>query len=89
MNLKIERSEQKGLTTFALSGRLDTEHIPELKRLFGPRAGYRNNVLDLKELRLADREAVRFLARCELAGLKVENCPTYIREWMQQERAEG
>ena len=86
MSLKIERSEQSGFTVFLLSGRLDTEHIPEIEKLFGAHADYGKIIMDLSELRLADREAIRFLSRCEKAGLKVENCPAYIREWMQRER---
>ena len=88
MTLKIERSEQPGLTILTLSGRLDAEHIPEMERLFGPRTGCCKIIVDLKEIRLADRAAVRFLARCEVDGMKLENCPAYIREWMQQERPE-
>jgi anti-anti-sigma regulatory factor len=88
MTLKIERSVQQGLTVFALSGRLDAEHAGELERLFGPQTDYRNVVVDLKEIRLADRSAVRFLACCEAGGLKLENCPAYIRQWMENERSE-
>jgi hypothetical protein len=86
MTLKIEKSEEGGFSIFALSGRLETEHISELERLFGPQAGYGKIILDLKELRLADREAVKFLSRCEMHGLKVENCPAYVREWMEREK---
>jgi hypothetical protein len=39
----------------------------------------------LRDLRLADRDAVRFLRGCEADGMKVENCPAYIREWMDRE----
>lgn len=67
---------------------MEAEHTEELERLFGPRTGYGDIVLDLKEIRLADRAAVGFLARCEACGVKLENCPAYIREWMQQERSE-
>jgi len=42
--------------------------------------------VDLKEINLVDREAARFLARCEAGGVKLENCPAYIREWMEREK---
>jgi predicted metal-binding protein len=42
-------------------------------------------ILDLRDLKLADRNAVRFLKGCEADGLKFENCPAYIREWMDRE----
>ena len=73
---------------FTLSGRMETEHITELENLSRSRTCYGRVILDLKELRLADRGAVRFLARCESDGLKIKNCPPYIREWMRKEKTE-
>lgn len=86
MTLKIERSARRGFTVFALSGRIEAEHVAELKKLFELGTDCRNILLDLKEIKLADREAVRFLARCEGDGMKLENCPAYIREWMEREK---
>lgn len=34
------------------------------------------------EVTLVDSEVVRFLAQCETNGLRLMNCPAYIREWM-------
>jgi hypothetical protein len=28
---------------------------------------------------------VRFLRGCERDGMKLENCPAYVREWMDRE----
>jgi hypothetical protein len=39
--------------------------------------------LDLEEVKLVDREAVRFLAACEARGIQLRNCPSYIREWIE------
>jgi predicted metal-binding protein len=39
----------------------------------------------LQEIRLADRDAVKFLRSCERDGMKLENCPAYVREWMDRE----
>ena len=43
-------------------------------------------VLDLKDLTLVDRDTVRFLESCEEDGIKLKNCPAYIREWITRER---
>jgi hypothetical protein len=43
-------------------------------------------VLDLEELDLVDLEGVRFLIACESAGVSIQYCSPYIREWMLQER---
>ena len=69
---------------FTLSGRMEAEHVEELKELFD--RDYRNIILDLRDLRLADRNAVRFLRGCEADGMKLENCPAYVREWMDREK---
>jgi hypothetical protein len=45
----------------------------------------RNLALDLADVTLVDREAVKFLAHCEADSIELENCPPYIREWIQRE----
>jgi len=40
--------------------------------------------LDLGEVTLADREAVRFLATLDARGVGLRNCPGFIREWMRK-----
>jgi hypothetical protein len=83
MTFRIERSARQGFTVFALSGRMEAEQVAELKELFD--CDYRNIILDLRDVRLADRDAVKFLKRCEADGMKLENCPAYIREWLDRE----
>jgi hypothetical protein len=36
--------------------------------------------LDLTEVMLVDREAVRLFALSEVDGIELRNCPAYIRE---------
>ena len=86
MTLRIETKLRRGFTVFALSGRIEAEHILELEELLRIQTGCRNSIVDLKEIDLVDRDAVRFLARCEKDGAKLENCPTYIRDWIKREK---
>jgi hypothetical protein len=44
--------------------------------------------IDLKNVSLVDRGAVKLLARREINGTELRNCPPYIREWVTRERAE-
>jgi hypothetical protein len=60
------------------------EEVAELKKHFD--CEYQDIVLDLRDVRLAHRDAVRFLRACEADGMKLENCPAYVREWMGRER---
>jgi predicted metal-binding protein len=84
MTLRIERSARQRSTVFTLSGRMEAEQVAELKELFD--RDYPNIILDLRDVRLADRDAVRFLRGCEADGMKLENCPAYVREWMDREK---
>ena len=86
MTLRVERSARHGFTVFALSGRIQAEHIAGLKELFELGLNSQNVVLDLIELTLVDREGVRFLMRCEADGIGLEHCPAYVREWIQREK---
>ena len=79
--LKITRAAN-GEVVFKLSGRMGSENVSELERLFSAEAGSRRIVLDLKDLTLVDQDAVSFLRRCEADSLQLRNCPAYIRKWM-------
>ena len=63
---------------------MEGAQVPELKELFD--RDYRNIILDLRDVRLADRDAVKFLRSCERDGMKLETCPAYVREWMDREK---
>ena len=69
----------------ALSGELDTEHAARLEDLVMEAQG--PTVLDLKEVTLVAREAVRFLARVEAGGVRLVNSPKYVRRWIAAEKA--
>jgi hypothetical protein len=86
MTLRIQRAEDGDQVHFNLSGRMKAEHVAEIQRLCELEANGHGLVLDLKEVTLVDRDAVEFLARCEVDGKKLTNCPPYIREWILRER---
>jgi hypothetical protein len=65
---------------------MEAAQIPELRELFD--RDYRNIILDLRDVRLADRDAVRFLRGCEADAMKLENCPAYVREWWTEQKIE-
>jgi len=83
--LKIQRTSN-GQVVFALSGRMDEEHIAELETLIRSEANRRRIVLDLKHLTLAGQEAISFLERCEADGITLMNCAAYVREWITRQR---
>jgi hypothetical protein len=84
--LRIQRTVNGGETVLKLSGRMDAENAAELEALFASEPKGRSVTLDLVDLTLASREAVRFLERSESDSIKLVNCPLYIREWILRER---
>ena len=83
--LRIQRS-WNDRPVYSVSGRIGTEDVAELQRLFKMEQTGQDISLDLEEVTLVDREAVGFLARCDLENIRLENCPAYIREWIIAER---
>ena len=83
--LRIERAAN-GKVVFTLSGRIEPEDIDELRRLFGLEPAAVQIVLNLRELVLVNGDGVEFLAGCEAGGMTLENCPAYVRKWIDQQR---
>jgi anti-anti-sigma regulatory factor len=85
---QIRQSEDNGVVTLALSGHIEEERLSDLQKLLASQAGARTTavVLDLADVKLVNREAVKFLASCETAGVELKNCPSYVREWIEKGR---
>lgn len=85
--LRIQRSAGAAGVRLALSGRIEGVHLAELERAVADESAAACAItLDLDGVRLADREAIRFLARCEAHGMRLAHCPAYVREWIARER---
>jgi hypothetical protein len=65
---------------------MDAEQSARLEDLI---AGVSNGsvLLDLGEVTLVARDAVRFLARAEARGVRLAHCPEYVRSWIAAERS--
>ena len=84
MTVKIETIRDAGCTILRLVGRLDAVYLPELNARI--QAGEDRIALELDDLTLVDRDAVRFFIDCEAQGIELRGCPAYIREWIARER---
>jgi hypothetical protein len=85
MNCRIDRLvSEENLVVIRVSGRIQAEHVDTLRELLGREED--GVAIDLTEVILVDREAVRLLARSEANGIELRNCPAYIREWVFKER---
>jgi len=83
--LRIERSAN-GQVVFTLSGRMQTEDIEQFQQLLVVETPGQQLMFNLRDLTLVNQDAVTFLAHCEANGIKLENCPLHIRNWIDQEK---
>jgi anti-anti-sigma regulatory factor len=85
--LRITR-KAAGEVVFKVSGQLTAENVTEMESLIAAEGKGRRIVLDCKDLRSVDGEAVKFLEKWEADSIKLKNCGLYIREWIRRERLE-
>ena len=88
MSCRIERFViEEDHVILCISGRIREQDVYTLR---GCLEHERDAVtIDLKDILLVDREAVRFLASLESTGTELRNCPPYIREWIKRERTDA
>jgi hypothetical protein len=87
MSCRIDRViSAESLVVLLVSGRIAGVHVDMLRSVLEQESdGF---AIDLKNVLLVDREAVKLLALSEANGTELRNCPPYIREWVTRERAE-
>jgi hypothetical protein len=83
MTFRIDRRwNEQGLLLY-ISGRLASEDLGGVRTALDRR---RVNAIELPEVELVDRDAVKLLAQAEAEGIELRNCPAYIREWVTNKR---
>jgi hypothetical protein len=83
--LRIETETDGGRMIIRLIGRIRSDCIEQVRDRVQSRASV---VLDLTQVDLIDLPSVRFLRDCQDQKIELRNCPHYILEWIQRERAE-
>jgi hypothetical protein len=83
MTCRIDRlSTEQGLVLY-ISGQLTAEDLEVVRTALDPRLVV---AVELAEVELANRDAVKLLAQAEAEGIELRSCPAYIREWITNER---
>jgi hypothetical protein len=83
MTCKVVRLiDRDNLVRLFISGHLQEMHINIIDDLLTKETD--PVALDLGEVTLVDREAVKFLATLDARGVGLRNCPAFIREWMRK-----
>ena len=86
MTCRIDRVLiEGGLTVLRIFGRIARGDVDVLRIAIDQERGLL--AIDLEEIDLVDGDAVNLLAVSEANGIELRNCPAYIREWVDQERA--
>src|SRR5271170_8159733 len=87
MSCRIDRVvSDDNRVVLLVSGRIAGEHVDTLRGALEQESD--GLAIDLKNVLLVDREAVKLLALRQANGTELRNCPPYIREWVTRERAE-
>jgi len=68
-----------------LCGQLTKEYVPEVERLLAGEAASQTISIDLANVTFVDREAMVFLCSVKARNIAIENCPSYVIRWNQQE----
>ena len=68
-----------------VSGWITGENVDTLRRVLEQEISSAL-ILDLKDVRLAESEAIKLLAIYESKGARIDDCPLYIRERIRRER---
>ena len=84
MTFKIEHTPGENHPTIKIIGRVGAKDVGELIAELD--AGGPGVVLDVGEVSLVSVEVIRFLGACESRGIRLLNCSSFIRKWIDQER---
>ena len=87
MVLKIDRISDGQSITLHLSGRVRAEHVEQLKAQISGKS--QRIILNLAEVKLVDRDVVCFLGECEAKGVQLDQCPRYVRDWIDREKGQS
>jgi ABC-type transporter Mla MlaB component len=70
-----------------LCGQFTKEYLPELERLLAAEGASSETIsIDLTNVTFVDRDAMVFLCSARSRKIAIENCPSYVIRWIQQER---
>ncbi len=83
MTCRIDRLSTKKGPVLYISGRLAEEDLEVVRIALG---GRRVVAIELGEVELVSRDAVKLLIQAEAQGIELRSCPAYIREWITNER---
>ena len=74
----------------SLSGHFTNEYVPEVEKALGQNGNkLKGYALDLLNVTFVDRAAMEFLRAAQSRKIKLENLPSWVNRWIQQEAGNG
>ena len=85
--LKITKElENARITKVSLHGRFTGEYVLEVEKALSENGCPADKVaLDLTNVTFVDRLAMQFLSRAKSKIIRIENTPSYVTRWIEQE----
>ena len=72
--------------TVSLHGRFTGEYVPEVEKALSENDCTEGQVIvDLINVTFVDRTAMEFLCRVDSKKIRLENTPSYVTRWIEQE----
>ena len=85
MTCRIKRAvDENNRVVLSVSGQITGNDVDLLRTLLEEEGDA--VALDLKDVLLVDRVAIKLLAVRESKGVELRNCPAYVREWVTKEK---
>ena len=73
-----------------LYGEFTAESLPELEKALSGQSGNTHKVaLDLSNVTFVDRAGMQYLCGAQSKHIALENLPSYVSRWMEQEGRNG
>ena len=85
--LKITKETANAqITKVSLHGRFTGEYVVEVEKALSTNGCKIAKIaLDLRNVTFVDRAAMQFLSRAESKTIRIENTPSYVTRWIEQE----
>lgn len=89
--LKITQdAESPEIVRVNLSGHFTSEYVSEVEKALVQNGSKSTKcALDLMNVTFVDRSAMEFLRAAQSRKIKLENLPSWVRRWIQQESGNG
>lgn len=83
--IRAEQHPADSSITLVLDGKFSEDALPALRQsVSAARQAQQTVYIDLSEVTLVDRKAVRYFSEQAACDVKLVNCPIYLRQWIRQ-----